>query len=291
MVQSLIRTASTAAVFGALVVSGAAAAGCGTNFKVSEQRVVTAPLGATQFSLSNDVGDVVLVASDDVSEITAAVQVTGKGTSTARAREVLDHLTLVLEYDKSEGGLLVARVDVPKKYTKYPYAAAVDWEIVMPTGVALELNTDVGDIEARGFVAGADVRSDVGDIELVDMRGGVTVKSDVGDITIIADGEIVADSDVGDISVTVVDGSTGDVIARSDVGDVLIEFPMDRVGHIHARTDVGSVSSKLDGASAKVYKDKRGELIADLGGQDSPTIDAKADVGSVRVKTRGASAD
>jgi hypothetical protein len=288
MVLNVLRTASTATVFGALLISGAATGGCAfPSMKVSEDRVVTAPLGAERFVLKGDVGDVTLVSSDTVSEITAAVHVVGKGTTQAKAQEVLDHLEIVFRYDADRPGLLIAGVELPRMYSKNPYGAEVDWEIVMPSGVSIDLSTDVGDVDATGFVLGARASADVGDITLTDCRGDVDAHTDVGDIRVSTDGAINAKSDVGDVRITLLGGNAGDLIASTDVGDVVVDIPVDRVGHVHASTDIGRVSSSFDGMDAEIHKNKKGTLIADLGGKSDPKIDLRTDVGSVRVKTRG----
>ncbi len=285
MVQNVFKMGSTAAVFGALIVSGASMGGCGMPLiKVSEDRVATVPVGAERFVLQNDVGDVTLVSSDAVTEITAAVHIVGKGTSTEKAQEVLDNLVIVLRYDENEPGTVLAGVQLEKRFRRNSYGVSVDWEIVMPSGVAIDLRTDVGDVEASGFVLGASVSTDVGDIKLIDMRGGVDARSDVGSIRVSSDGAVTARSDVGDVRITVLHGGIGDVLATADVGDVTVEFPADRVGHVHASTDIGSVSSSLDGADAAIHKKKRGVLVADLGGETEPTIELRTDIGSVRVK-------
>ncbi len=135
--------------------------------------------------------------------------------------------------------------------------AYVDLELVVPAGMALEVQDSSGDTEISG-VASVSVSDSSGDLEVSDIAGGVIIRDSSGDIEL---------EDIrGDV--TIASDSSGDIEGDRIDGNVLIE--QDSSGGIHF-SGVGE--------NFTVEKDSSGDIVAeDVGGDFTVLRDGSGDI-------------
>lgn len=145
-----------------------------------------------------------------------------------------------------------------------------DFEILLPPGVALDLTTNTGDVQASGSAAVA-ARTDTGTIRLT-VPGAPTVeaRTDTGDVSVTGgsvDTSVRTQTDTGAISLTLAEPPSL-VRAVTNTGDVTITVPGSVSYHVTATTDTGDtrVSVPEDRFSPR-------------------TVDASADTGDVEIRT------
>ncbi len=118
---------------------------------------------------------------------------------------------------------------------------SIDYEIVVPEGTSLDVNTGSGDLEIRGLGARVEVTTGSGDIELADIGGEVEARTGSGDI----EAENIAGSfeaNSGSGSVELSQTAEGDVSVATGSGD--IELTGIRGG---LRVATGSGDIEVDG--------------------------------------------
>ena len=135
--------------------------------------------------------------------------------------------------------------------------AYVDLELVVPEGLALEVQDSSGDAVISG-VASVSVSDSSGDLEISDIAGGVIVRDSSGDIEL---------EDIrGDV--TIASDSSGDIEGDRIDGNVLIE--QDSSGGIHF-SGVGE--------NFTVEQDSSGDIVAeDVGGDFTVLRDGSGDI-------------
>lgn len=96
---------------------------------------------------------------------------------------------------------------------------SIDYEIVVPEGTSLDVNTGSGDLEISGLNGGVEATTGSGDVELSDIGGDVAARTGSGDIIgeNIA-GEIEANTGSGDVELS--QTAQGDVSIATGSGDV-----------------------------------------------------------------------
>jgi len=150
--------------------------------------------------------------------------------------------TPTLERDLRDGVLtLEAKCDAPF------VSCQNDLRLTVPRGVAIDLETHSGDVDARGIdVRRARLESDSGDIgvELVGPQRLVRAHTDSGDVDVrTRDARTVeAQTDSGDV-VVAASGTPRRVVAATDSGDVRIVVPSGD-WRVQAETDSGDVRTK-----------------------------------------------
>ncbi|MDP1849923.1 MAG: DUF4097 family beta strand repeat-containing protein [Solirubrobacteraceae bacterium] len=167
-----------------------------------------------------------------------------------------------------------------------------DLRVSVPPGTRLTIDSDSGDVEARGVdVTQARVQSDSGDmrLELTGRQGLVRAHADSGDIDIVAGDVRTVDArtDSGDVVVTT--RAARDVEAQTDSGDVVVAV-RGRPRRVAAGTDSGdvrvvvprgdyAVSTETDSGDVKVDGISRSE-------RAPRTIEARTDSGDVTLDGR-----
>lgn len=137
-----------------------------------------------------------------------------------------------------EGGVLTIEVRCKTSFA----TCFSDLRVSVPAGAKITVNSDSGDIEARGVdVAETELRSDSGDMELELLGRQPTLRAhaDSGDLEIVARGAraVDAETDSGDVDLVTRDAL--EVEAQTDSGDVdLVTRALD----VDARTDSGDVT-------------------------------------------------
>lgn len=135
-------------------------------------------------------------------------------------------------------------------------------ELVLPAAlerapVALEVSTDVGDIDTAGDFADVSLRSSVGDIELGGSAESLAVHTDAGEIDLdrfSTEGELTARSGVGDVTIGL-DALPSGIRVETEAGEVHVDLPQGRYA-LTADTSLGEVDidADSDSSAARLYE-------------------------------------
>jgi hypothetical protein len=268
---------SVAAVFGIW------SAGCGTPFQAREQVTLTAPLPAQRLIVRNRVGDVVLHADPDATEVTAEVVKIGKGVTQAEADKALEQIRVTVAPKPGDPDTLLADVDHPAYSNSRRYE--VEWRVTAPAALASEVHLAVGELHVRGFTGGTVLHCSVGDIVTLDLAGSLRAWTSTGDIRAEAAGAVDLSSGVGDIRLRLLPGEPAPVTVRSDVGDIRLRIPTDRTGRLVADTGIGSLDVRLEDLPMRVLRQRPNHFDVQLGQTTDPLIDLTSGIGDVVITT------
>jgi hypothetical protein len=135
-------------------------------------------------------------------------------------------------------------------------------ELVLPAAlegdpVALEVSTDVGDIDTAGAFADVSLRSSVGDIEFGGSAESLEVHTDAGEIDLdrfSTGGELIARSGVGDVTIGL-DALPSGIRVETEAGEVHVDLPQGRYA-LTADTSLGEVDidADSDSSAARLYE-------------------------------------
>lgn len=197
---------------------------------------------ATSLSLSSDVGDVRVLPSSEVEELTLALVAPGVTVLPAGDAQEEARITRT-----TTAGRTTVEVEQPSRSVGAPWADGPrDVLLLVPTGLelALSVHTEVGDVMVDGELTSLEVHADVGDLQLgpVSAAGGVRAHTGTGNISLElgspAPTDVVLRTAVGEIDVMLPTDAGGQVTATSDLGDVEISVP--GTARWELRTDAGA---------------------------------------------------
>lgn len=145
--------------------------------------------------------------------------------------------------------------------------AYVDFELEIPSALALDISDRSGDVEIRGVRGGLQVQDNSGDLDLRDTAGELHLSDRSGDIDIRQHrGLLVIDSDrSGDIRIEDVEGSvqieedrSGDILVRQVSESVTVGS--DNSGDIEVADIAGDFSVHEDGSGDVEYERVAGRV-------------------------------
>lgn len=192
----------------------------------------TTALGTpASLTVTADVADVQVRASDEVDQVTLALVEDGADELPAPGTEVRARLT-------QQGGSADPVLDVrqPHRFSTLPWGpGSLDLLLLVPTGhtLSLDLTTEVGGIRAEGDFAALAVRSDVGDIRLTSLS---------------APGGLVAHSEVGELDIELGAPAAATIDVTAGVGDVALQLPADAGGAVSVTSEVGEIDITAPGS-------------------------------------------
>ena len=145
----------------------------------------------------------------------------------------------------------------------------MDYEIMAPRDLELDVDADVGDVSITGLAGVVDFGLDVGDVDVNDVHGEVTLRLDVGDMR-------VEYTDPAD--------PTEDMDARVDVGNLTVKQPAGSTFSVDARVQVGDIDAD-DYAELDVRRfGLVGAICEDTVGGGGAEFTLRVDVGDIRVR-------
>ncbi|WP_173922598.1 DUF4097 family beta strand repeat-containing protein [Agromyces sp. Marseille-P2726] len=216
-------------------------------------RTLTRPDASGTFEISERFDAVVL--DGDLADVSVAYGDVESGELTlrqndSRARLALDHevrgdtLHVSLRHVREFG--------IPDLWWPWMGDRAPELQLVLPAAlerepVALDLRTDVGDVDAVGTFDDVSARSHVGDIVLVGSAASLDVTSDVGTIDLArfdTEGELTVQSAVGDVTLALESLPSG-IRVETDLGEVDVNLPQGRYA-ITVDSALGEVDVQAD---------------------------------------------
>jgi hypothetical protein len=203
-----------------------------------------------------DVGSITVTGLDvSACDVTATICV--KAPTDEEAQEIADQIKIELDQD---GKTLTVKTEKPR--VKRHRSISISFDITVPKQTALELGSDVGEIQVANITEKIKAETNVGKITCEEISGDIDVKTDVGAIKIVysktapAACSATISTDVGSIDLTTPPNCSAVVHAQTDVGSIKTDQPLTLTGKIgrnlngtigagegklYLKTDVGSI--------------------------------------------------
>lgn len=239
-------------------------AGCARPYYRHEHLSLSVAPPADRLVVRSHSGNVTVRADAEADEIRAEITKTGRGTSPDDAQDALEAIQVSLAPKEGEPSTLLASAEHPDSNNWRAYK--VEWRLIAPPHVAIDIHTKFGDVEARGF------------------SGEVALASTFGDVHVEAAGTIEVQSKFGDVEVYVRQQDPDEVRAFTTFGDLSVRLPADRTGRLMANTAFGTVDMGLEGMSLRLVRQRGRQFEGDLGGLAEPKMDLGSRFGDVTVR-------
>lgn len=204
----------------------------------------TTELGTpTSLALSTDVGEVRVLHSTEVDQVTLALVENGSTALPAAGSQVRAYIE-----ERGDAGESEVEVRQPSGPTVVP------WEeerhellLLIPDDLdlALEVSSDVGDLTIDGEFTSLSAQSDVGAVRLnsITAPGGLTVDSNLGEVEIELEGPapdfVEVTTSLGTVDLLLPMDASGDVSVSSEMGNIEITAPGSSRWIIDADSDLG----------------------------------------------------
>jgi hypothetical protein len=127
----------------------------------------------------------------------------------------------------------------------------VDYDLKVPPGSAVEVESEAGDVEVWGVNNSVTVRAKSGDISIEDVQGSITLEAPQGDVTAKS-----VSTETGNAEITVGSGDlelenlvVGILEARVEAGDVTLRGRFSGSGRVFVET--GSIDVRLPSEDVK----------------------------------------
>jgi DUF4097 and DUF4098 domain-containing protein YvlB len=245
------------------------------NFPVGENALL---------ELDNRMGDITITAGD-VEEIQVAATKTSWGTNDEDAKANMADILLTMTQN---GDQVTIKVDEPKavQLNVQGQANTVDYTIVVPVKISLDVNTSSGDIALSGTQGKASLESDFGDVEVQDFQGGLVAISRSGNVTARnldridgKNGDASLSSDFG--TVTGENIVTNKIDAYSRSGDVRLTNVRSE-SEVRLTSDFGNLAFETGKAATVVAETRSGAVkLTDL--SVAGLVSAKSDFGDINL--------
>jgi len=227
-------------------------------------RAATRPVGASDtFEIDGTFDSVVL--DGDLADVTVEYGDVSRSELTLRQGDARQRLELDHEVrgDTLHVSLThVREFGMPELWWPWFGARSPELVLVLPASlerdpVALDLSTDMGDVEVAGIYADVSASSHVGDISLRGAADSLDVHTDAGEIDLqrfSTGGELTAQSAVGDITLELEALPSG-LRVESEVGQVEVDLPEGRYA-LSVDTEIGDVDldAENDPSAALQYE-------------------------------------
>lgn len=259
------------------------------------QRLELAPGQTLRVNIRH--GDV-HVQADTRGEPSVSSTITAWGRTRGEAQKALDNARI--DVQQTADGVTITLVGGTIEEAipggKMTISANADLRIRVPEKVLLALETDSGDLDARGPFGASKLHSRYGKVRVSGVDGDVAAESSSGDVSVsgAAGGKVLARTDYGDV--TVARSDSPEIEARSGSGDVGIESV--HALHVKVETDYGDVDLVLvqgdvearlssGDAHARDIKGERISIASAYGDiwveKASGTLEARTESGAVHV--------
>ena len=129
---------------------------------------------------------------------------------------------------------------IPRKGDSYSYCAKIDYEVTVPAGTALRLNTISGDLDLSGLQGTVTAKTISGDVLSAGLTGPLTLRTISGDVKLsgLGNNAVDATSVSGDVDVTWPATQGADLSLKTIAGEVYAD-PAVTFRNLKARVYVG----------------------------------------------------
>jgi len=247
-----------------------AVAGCadGTGREVAHYAVALDAERLDELTFSQDAGDLAVRGDPDRRSVHVEAWLRAGFGAVGRDEAARERVDIRLD-EPAEGSGELGFLD-----RGLPAGYYLDLELVVPSGLALTIGDDSGDLTVTD-VAALVVNDDSGDVAIEGIAGSVRVTDGSGDLSIVdVVGDVRVDDDSGDVTIARVDGDVAVTDGSSDVtidavgGDVSVDDDSGDVAITHVDGDVvvrdgsGDVTV-VDAGRVEVAEDGSGDVSID----------------------------
>ncbi len=232
---------------------------------------------ASRVKVSTPYGNV-RVRTTDAGGGSMHAHVVARGKSIEDAQLRLDRTRIVIE-ESSEGVVISVDFKRESRWVNTEPDPSVDFEVLVPVGVKLDLASSSGEVAAEGGpFAESRLKSNYGDVSIVGVKGDVTVESSSGDVAIThhSGGRATAKTSYGDVRVSDVDAAS--LHAKTSSGSVKAERI--RAPTIELESSYGDID--VDSATGQIAVQTSSGSIDVL--RSGPQVAAKSSYGAVKVE-------
>jgi hypothetical protein len=229
--------------------SAAFAWGDSCKVKAPRQATVDAA-GASSVRVEAKAGSLKIMGEEGLAEVQA------QGTACAKNEKALEKVQLRAERSGSEVRVVV---DIPVGWNQ---GGALDLEVRVPAGLAVEVEDGSGEIEIDA-VASLKLKDGSGEIEVTGVKGDVSVHDGSGEIKLVdVGGDVRVHDGSGEIEIQ---GAKGSVIVEDGSGEIEI---VDVTGNVTIENDgSGGIVVRGVGQDVRVGRDGSGSIrVQDVGG-------------------------
>jgi len=234
----------------------------GGTFKAKAERAEDLTVSAADLASLNVVTNVGTLKLDatETDEVRISAEITVRAKTEEEAEALVQEVRIVAE---PSGQKLVVKAVKPSGFGRNQLA--VNFTITAPAHLALQCNTNVGDIRIAGFDDRVTAKTDVGTIHCMDLRHTADLHTNVGDIRAVYASDAAAAFHAS---------------ATTNVGNIDFTGPKDISATLEAHVNVGSVDTDRPlTVTGKIEKSVRATL-----GQGEGEISLRTNVGSVKIR-------
>jgi hypothetical protein len=219
------------------------------------ERTVSAD-GVSRLTVHAGSGELRIEGHDDLTEIVAV------GRACASEEEYLDDLTMSVE---ARGDDVTLETHYPDRSGWGSGRASIDLVVMVPTGLAVDVDDSSGGMEVEGTGA-LRIDDSSGSIRVADIRGAVSIDDSSGGIEVRGvEGDLTLEDGSGGIELRAVAGTvrvrdgSGSIEVVEAGADVIVES--DGSGSIGVRDVAGSFRVERDGSGGIRHSDVRGSVV------------------------------
>lgn len=220
---------------GCVIVTGGEWSGMSENPTVHATRTQSvAHVAGSPLEVKTENGDLSVIAAPG-SDIVITSRLKG------RSEERLDHTEVLAQRDSS-GAL---KISVVWPDGKRQPSEGCSFEVRIPDGQGVKLDTGNGDIDVRGLAGIAELSTGNGDIDVQSHAGPLTVSSGNGEIKLLRVPSAKVHSGNGDIEVHLTADATGPVTADTGNGAIKLTIGRGFTGSLRGSTGNGTVHQQV----------------------------------------------
>jgi len=246
----------------ATILAGCCCANIFDAFKAKYERTVqvSAPIAAGQtLDVHTSVGSITIIGGD-FNDCNVTAKITAKAATQESAQKLAEETQIKLEPAGSE-----IRVKIEKPPMADRDAICVSFNITVPRQTALNLKTNVGELEIDNITGLIKAETNVGKIACRDITGRVNLTTNVGEVKVVyaKDASAVCNADIS-----------------TSVGEINFAGPDNISAVFHATANVGTIETSLPlTVTGKIGKSLDGTV---GGGEGRVTLEVN--VGSIKIR-------
>jgi hypothetical protein len=209
--------------------------------------------------LQNNVGKIT-VNGADVKDCDVTATITAKATTEEKAQKLAEEVRIKLEPSDNK---LYIKVEQPDN--KSEQSINIDFDITVPKETALNLTTDVGEINITNITKSIKAETDVGAVHCREISDNIDLQTDVGEVTVL-------------YSQTAPGACNANI--KTDVGKIDFNAPPDLSAQVNFSTNIGSIETDLP----LDIKGMLGKNSSGIIGKGEGRVALKTNIGSIKIK-------
>ncbi len=241
------RVLASAALLGLVLWGGCPDAGLPTQQAHEEFSTALSFAGIQSLRIEWPAGNITVRVDAGADELSAYGTKHASASSSAAATAALSDIAITLVADTADPSVGVLELSHPTPITIL-YSA--DVEVVLPAGVALDVNGDAGNVTVTGNAGYTRVQAATGDVEITEHVGNTEVFAGTGRVEIdSSNGDVYVQGVNANINVYARPAPGGTVTALAEANAVRIRVPADFAATLNLTTPplVGNVEVDLTG--------------------------------------------